>query len=118
MTDIKTKVQGIEANLKARSIGDIVSETENIYKSLVIISKRSRQLSNDMKNELHNKLEEFATVTDSIEEILENKEQIEISKFYEKLPSPTIIALSEFLGGELEYRDNLEQEQTEEEDND
>ena len=78
--------------------------TENIYKSLAIISSRARQLAVDIKLELHGKLEEFAVTSETIEEIQENKEQIEISKFYEKLPNPTIIATEEFFAGKLDYR--------------
>lgn len=104
MTDIKNLAQGVNPNLEARDVKRIAGLTGNIYQSLAIIATRSRQLSNELKNELHQKLEEFATVTDTIEEIHENKEQIEISKFYERLPNPTVIALHEFLSGELEYR--------------
>ena len=105
MTDIKTKAQGVDPNVKARDIHTMASETQNIYKSLAVIAKRARQLSNELKNELHQKLEEFATVSDTIEEVHENKEQIEISKFYERLPNPTIIALHEFNDNQLEYRE-------------
>lgn len=105
MADIKTKVQGIDPNVQARSMQQLVAETDNIYKTLVIIASRSRQLQSDIKNELHNKLDEFATVSDTIEEISENKEQIEISKFYERLPNPAVIALDEYLKGEIRYRE-------------
>lgn len=103
MGDLKTKVQGIDPNIKARDMQSIVDMTGNIYESLVVIAKRSRQINREMKIELHQKLEEFATTTDAIEEIHENKEQIEISKFYEKLPNPVIIGFEEFMGNELEY---------------
>ena len=106
MTDIKNQAQGLDPNLTARDIHTLSKKTGNIYQSLAIISKRSRQLSNELKNELHNKLEEFATVTDSIEEVHENKEQIEISKFYERLPNSAIIATEEYLNGEIYYRYN------------
>jgi DNA-directed RNA polymerase subunit K/omega len=104
MMNLKDKVQGLDPNLTARDVAGIAGQTGNIYKSLAIISVRARQLSNDMKEELHQKLEEFATVSDTIEEVHENKEQIEISKFYERLPNPTIIALHEFAHEELEYK--------------
>jgi len=104
MTDIKTKAQGIDANVSARDIKALAAKTGNAYKSLNIIASRAKQLSQELKNELHNKLEEFATVTDTIEEVHENKEQIEISKFYERLPNPTIIAFQEFVDDDLEYR--------------
>lgn len=104
MTDIKNQAQGLDPNLNARDIAMLASRTDNIYRALEIISARARQLSNEMREELHQKLEEFATVSDTIEEVHENKEQIEISKFYERLPSPTIIALHEFINNELEYK--------------
>ena len=104
MTDIKNQAQGLDPNLNARDIAMLASKTDNIYQALAVISARARQLSNELKEELHQKLEEFATVSDTIEEVHENKEQIEISKFYERLPSPTIIALHEFMNDQLEYR--------------
>lgn len=104
MSDIKTKVQGIDPNSRAHNISKVVGDTENVYEALNIIARRSRQLAVDLKHELHQKLEEFATSSDTIEEINENKEQIEISKFYERLPNPTIIAMEEFLNDELYWR--------------
>lgn len=101
MADIKTKAQGLDANVKARDISQMVASTGNIYETLAIISKRSKQLAIDLKHELHSKLEEFAVNTDTIEEVTENKEQIEISKFYERLPNPTLIATEEYLNGEI-----------------
>ena len=111
MTDIKNQAQGLDANLNARDVALLASKTDNVYKALAIISARARQLSNEMREELHQKLEEFATVTDTIEEVHENKEQIEISKFYERLPSPTIIAFHEFLQDQLDYRSLGEQDE-------
>lgn len=105
MSDLKTRVQNIEPNLSARNMDTMIEGTTNIYKSLVIISKRARQLNVQLKEELNSKLEEFAVTPDTIEEINENKEQIEISKFYEKLPNPTVIATHEFLENQLDYRD-------------
>jgi len=105
MSDLKTQVQNIEPNLSARNMETMIEGTTNIYKSLVIISKRARQLNVQLKEELNAKLEEFAVTPDTIEEINENKEQIEISKFYEKLPNPTVIATHEFLENQLEFRD-------------
>ncbi len=106
MSDIKTKVQGLDANVQARDMAGVAGLTGNVYESLAVISKRSRQLSIELKKELHQKLEEFASTSDTIEEISENKEQIEISKFYERLPNPAIIATEEFLNDELYYRYN------------
>lgn len=104
MSDIKSKAQGIEANLSARDVEAIAATTGNIYEALNVIASRSKQLSVDLKTELHKKLEDFAIVSETIEEIHENKEQIEISKFYERLPNPTLIATMEFINGELDYR--------------
>ena len=83
----------------------IESPTENIYEALSIISKRSQQINLDIKKELHEKLEEFATHNDSLEEIFENKEQIEVSRFYEKLPKPYAIAVQEWLDNKIYFRD-------------
>ncbi len=104
MSDIKNQVQNIDPSASARDIKAFIKETDNIYESLAIITKRARQLSVDIKHELHGKLEEFAVSSETIEEIQENKEQIEISKFYEKLPNPAMIATTEFLDDGLEHR--------------
>lgn len=106
MSDIKNKVQGLDPNVRARDVHGMASKTENIYETLNIISKRARQLAVDLKHELNTKLEEFAVSSDTIEEITENKEQIEISKFYERLPNPVIIATEEYLNDELYHRYN------------
>lgn len=104
MTDIKSKVQSIDPNLSARDINSMAAQATNVYESLAVIAKRAKQLSIDLKQELHQKLEEFAVATDTIEEVSENKEQIEISKFYERLPNPTVIATEEFLNKGIYYR--------------
>lgn len=104
MSDIKSKVQSLDPNVTARDIAQIVGPTGNIYESLCIISKRSRQLAVDLKHELNSKLQEFSVNTDTIEEVQENKEQIEISKFYERLPNPATIAMDEFLKGEIHFK--------------
>jgi len=109
MGDIKNKVQGIDPNIRARDVQGLAGKgesTSNVYEKLAIITKRAKQLSGDIKRELHQKLDEFASTTDAIEEISENKEQIEISKFYERLPNPVVIATEEFLNDEIffEYR--------------
>ena len=84
--------------------------TGNIYESVAVVGKRARQLSAEMKEELSNKLAEFASTVDNLEEIFENREQIEISKFYEKMPKPTNVAMDEFLEGKLYFRRNEEEE--------
>ncbi|MFN8242275.1 MAG: DNA-directed RNA polymerase subunit omega [Bacteroidales bacterium] len=79
-----------------RNFSTLNKGTDNIYETVIIVSKRSNQISVEMKQELNKKLEEFASYTDNLEEVFENREQIEISKFYERLPKPTLIALQEF----------------------
>lgn len=103
MGDIKSQVQGLDQNITPRDVTQIAAMTGNIYEVLTVISKRANQLAQDLKNELHSKLDEFAIVSDTIEEVQENKEQIEISKFYERLPNPVLIATTEFLEGRLDY---------------
>jgi DNA-directed RNA polymerase subunit K/omega len=102
-TDIKSKVQGLDPNVKARDIKSVSEKTSSIYESIAVITHRAEQIAVDLKNELHGKLDEFATTSETIEEILENKEQIEISKFYERLPNPVIIATEEFLKNDLTF---------------
>ena len=114
MTDIKNRVQSVNPNVRARNIDSLLGDETNIYKSLVIIGKRSKQISVDLKSELHGKLEEFAIQSDTIEEIQENKEQIEISKFYERLPNPAIIATEEFLEDGLQARNRFEEKEEDE----
>ena len=117
MTDIKSKVQGYNSFAKARDIEELVKVTGNIYEALAIIGKRADQLNVEIKYELSEKLEEFAIASDTIEEVHENKEQIEISKFYERLPNPALIATEEFLGGSINHRyreQNTDMEQGEE----
>ena len=80
------------------------AETENIYEAISIISRRAEQINSEIKKELIEKLEEFATFNDSLEEIFENKEQIEVSKFYEKLPKPHALAVQEWLDGKIYHR--------------
>jgi DNA-directed RNA polymerase subunit K/omega len=97
MSNIKKKAQGIEPNIEARDIHAVTAKTHNIYESLAIISRRANQIGTELKQELHAKLEEFASGTDNLEEVHENKEQIEISRFYERLPNPALIAFSEYM---------------------
>ena len=87
----------------------IENQTENIYEAISIISKRAEQIKGDVKKELIEKLEEFATYNDSLEEIFENKEQIEVSKFYERLPKPHSIAIQEWLEDKVYHRDSNEE---------
>ncbi|WP_158838219.1 DNA-directed RNA polymerase subunit omega [Polaribacter sp. L3A8] len=83
---------------------EIEAPTQNIYEAISIIAKRANQINGDLKKELVDKLEEFATYNDSLEEVFENKEQIEVSKFYERLPKPTAMAVEEWLNGKVYFR--------------
>ena len=84
---------------------EIDAPTDNIYEAISVIAKRAEQINTDIRRELIDKLEEFATYNDSLEEIFENKEQIEVSKFYEKLPKPHALAVKEWLDDKIYYRD-------------
>ena len=92
-------------NTVTRNIMDLCDETGNIYESVAIISKRSNQIAVEIKQDLNKKLQEFASYNDSLEEVFENREQIEISRYYATLPKPTLIATQEFLDGNVYYRD-------------
>ena len=83
---------------------DYIKDTGSIYESVVIMSKRANQISAEMKEELKQKLQEFSSTTDNLEEVFENREQIEISRFYERLPKPVLIASQEFLEDRIYYR--------------
>lgn len=87
----------------------IEAKTGNVYESLAIISKRSNQIGAEIKEELTSKLSEFASSTDNLEEVFENREQIEISKFYERLPKPSAIAVSEFMEDKIYHRKPIEE---------
>ena len=80
------------------------SDTGNVYETVCIIAKRANQISVEMKNDLEKKLQEFASFNDNLEEVFENREQIEISRYYEKLPKPTLIAAQEYQEGKVYYR--------------
>jgi len=84
----------------------IEAPTGNIYQAITVIAKRANQINSEIKKELTEKLEEFATYNDSLEEIFENKEQIEVSKFYEKLPKPHALAVQEWLDDKIYFREN------------
>ena len=91
-------------NTTVHDPNDLAQQTGNIYETVAIIGKRANQISADMKNDLEKKLQEFTEKTDNLEEISENREQIEISKYYEKLPKPTLIATKEYEDGKLYFR--------------
>jgi DNA-directed RNA polymerase subunit K/omega len=87
-----------------RNLETLNTGTENVYETVIVVSRRANQIAVEMKQELNKKLEEFASYTDNLEEVFENREQIEISKFYERLPKPTLIALQEFEESKVFFR--------------
>ncbi len=102
--------RAVPGNTVTRKLVDLDAPTGNIYESVAIISKRANQISSELKQELARKLEEFSTTTDSLEETFENREQIEISRYYERMPKATLIATEEFLGGDIYFREGGSQE--------
>mgnify|MGYP000491967876 CR=1 len=97
-------VKKISSTTETQNLIDIAEKTGNLYKSIAIASKRSRQINSKIKDELISKLNEFASTTDNLEEVFENREQIEISRFYEKMPNPALLALNEFMEDKTYYR--------------
>ena len=91
-------------NTVTRDVMNLCKDTDNIYESIAIIAKRANQISADIKTELNKKLQEFASPTDTLDETFENREQIEISRFYERLPKPTLMATEEFIESKIFYR--------------
>ena len=108
MDNKKTKAP---VNTVTRNIMDLCDETGNIYESVAIIAKRANQISVQIKEDLSKKLAEFASYNDSLEEVFENREQIEISRYYEKLPKPSLLATQEFVEGKVYWRDPAKDEQ-------
>jgi DNA-directed RNA polymerase subunit K/omega len=107
MSKIRRQLNPGTANtVETKSLLDIKGRTGNLYESIAVISKRANQINIAIREELHSKLEEFATHTDSLEEIHENKEQIEISRAYERMPNPALLAISEFLDDKIYHRKN------------
>ena len=96
----------IASTVETKSLVSIKAKTGNLYESIAVIAKRANQININVKDELHSKLEEFATHTDSLEEVHENKEQIEISRAYEKMPNAAILATQEFMEDKIYYRKN------------
>ena len=105
------KKTNAEPSTVTRDIRRFDGPTGNIYESISIISKRANQISSEMKEELSAKLAEFASHSDNLEEIFENREQIEISKYYERLPKPSLIAINEFMENKIYYRNPLTETQ-------
>lgn len=98
------KIAQVPNNTITRNLADFAAPTGNVYESVMIIAKRSNQIAADIKQELNHKLEEFSNYADTLEETFENREQIEISKYYERLPKPALIATKEFQDGKIYYR--------------
>lgn len=96
--------------LSTRDIPKLYEETQNVYESISIVSKRARQIQTKIKEELNSKLSEFASNVDNLEEVFENREQIEISKYYERMPKPTTLATEEFLEGKIMFRKGIDGE--------
>lgn len=93
-----------ESTTVTRDLRKFDKDTGNIYQSVVIISKRANQIGQEMKEELNSKLEEFSSSTDNLEEVFENREQIEIAKHYEQLPKPSLFAINAFLNDQVYFR--------------
>ena len=91
-------------NTVTRNLMELCEDTGNLYETVAIIGKRANQIGVEMKNDLSKKLQEFASYNDNLEEVFENREQIEISRYYEKLPKPTLIAAEEYIEGKVYYR--------------
>jgi DNA-directed RNA polymerase subunit K/omega len=107
MSKLRRQISANTANTaETKDLNAIKGKTGNVYESIAIIAKRANQINISLKEELHNKLEEFASHTDSLEEIHENKEQIEISRAYERMPNPSLLATQEFLDDKIYYRKN------------
>ena len=98
------KIAQVPNNTITRNLADFAAPTGNVYESVMIIAKRSNQIAADIKQELNHKLEEFTNYADTLEETFDNREQIEISKYYERLPKPVLIATKEFQDGKIYYR--------------
>lgn len=105
------KKSNAETTTVTRDLRKLDGETGNVYESVAIISKRANQISAELKEELTGKLNEFASHTDNLEEVFENREQIEISKFYERLPKPVNIAIQEFSEGRVYHRNPLKEQE-------
>ena len=109
MSKLRRQLSANTSNVvEPKKVSDIKDKTGNLYESIAIIAKRANQINITLKEELHNKLEEFASHTDSLEEIHENKEQIEISKAYERMPNPALLATTEFMDDKVYFRKNDE----------
>ena len=106
----KNQLMSMQPSVETRDLNKLAAKSGgNLFESLVIVGKRANQINAKLKEELHAKLNEFASANDNLEEVFENREQIEISKYYEKLPNPVIIALEEFVAEDIYFRKADEQ---------
>jgi len=101
----------IESTTITRNMSELNDPTENIYETVAIIAKRANQISQEIKEELNSKIEEFSTPSDNLEEVFENREQIELAKYYENLPKPTLIATNEFLKDQIFSRNPVKEKE-------
>ncbi len=104
MSTNKKMVSSLNPLIETRDVIAVKNKTGNIYESIVVASKRANQINVSMKEQLHRKLDDFANHTDSLEEVHENKEQIEISRFYERMANPVLQSLNEFMNDKIYYR--------------
>lgn len=100
------------SNTVTRDLVDLSEQTGNIYETVCVIAKRANQIAGEMKHDLEKKLQEFASLNDNLEEVTENREQIEISRYYEKLPKPTLIATQEYVDHRLVFRNPVKERTT------
>lgn len=98
-------------NTVTRDVIELSQDTGNVYETVCIIAKRANQIAVEMKKDLEKKLQEFATLNDNLEEVSENREQIEISRYYEKLPKPVLIATQEYIEGKVMYRNLVKEKE-------
>jgi len=100
---MKPNPNAVSSSIVTRNIADITGDNGNVYEAIAVISKRANQLSVKLKEELNDRLAEFASTVDNLEEVFENREQIEVSKQYERMPKPTSLAIEEFIQGKIQY---------------
>ena len=114
---MKFKKTGAQKSTITRNVDDFIAKTDNIFKAVSVMAKRSAQVNSKMKDELMSKLEEFALTQEQLDEVFENQEQIAVSKFYESLPKPWAIAMKELLNDEIYMRDADSEEESAEDSN-
>lgn len=102
---MKKNTQATSSFIETKDLEEITNKTGNLYKSLAVMSKRANQINLKTREELHSKLNEFASASDNLEEVFENREQIEISRHYERMPNPALVATKEFLEDDVYFRE-------------